>query len=82
MTRVLQIGSIQIGGGNPLALVCGPCVIEDEKTMMAAAEGILTITEKLRIPLILSRLILRTIVLRKELSGPWRESGLGNAAAH
>lgn len=41
MTKTVEVGSIKIGGGNPLALVCGPCVIEDEKTMMAAAEGIL-----------------------------------------
>jgi 2-dehydro-3-deoxyphosphooctonate aldolase (KDO 8-P synthase) len=52
MTRIVEIGSIKVGDGNPLALVCGPCVIEDEKTMLIAAEGIVKIAEKLRLPLI------------------------------
>jgi len=52
MTRVVEIGKIKMGGDHPLVLICGPCVIEDEKTMFAAAEGISTIAQKLRLPLI------------------------------
>ncbi len=52
MTRTIEIGKIKMGGGHPLVLICGPCVIEDEKTMHMAAEGICKIADKLRIPLI------------------------------
>lgn len=52
MTRVVEVDKIKIGGDNPMALICGPCVIEDEKTMMTAAERICAIAEKLGFPLI------------------------------
>ena len=52
MTRIVEIGKIKMGGGHPLVLICGPCVIEDEKTMFTAAEGICKIADKLGVPLI------------------------------
>ncbi len=30
MTKEIKIGNIKIGGGNPLVLIAGPCVIESE----------------------------------------------------
>ncbi len=52
MTREVSIGSARIGGGNPLALIAGPCVIEDEISTLRAAEALKEITAKLSIPLI------------------------------
>jgi 2-dehydro-3-deoxyphosphooctonate aldolase (KDO 8-P synthase) len=53
MTRSIKIGNFTIGGRkNPLFLISGPCVIEDEKLVMATAERIKKETEKLGIPCI------------------------------
>ena len=43
---------IKIGGGNPLVLIAGPCVIETEKKTLWLAQELKTITEKLNIPFI------------------------------
>ncbi len=53
MIESIRIKNIKIGGGkNPFFLIGGPCVIEDEKTVMKTASTIKRITEKLRIPFI------------------------------
>jgi 2-dehydro-3-deoxyphosphooctonate aldolase (KDO 8-P synthase) len=53
MIRSVNIGSFTIGGEhNPLFLISGPCVIEDEKTVMITAERIKKDAEKLHIPCI------------------------------
>ncbi|MDZ7267336.1 MAG: 3-deoxy-8-phosphooctulonate synthase [candidate division KSB1 bacterium] len=52
MTRTIEIGKIKVGGEHPLVLICGPCVIEDEKTMMTAAERICNIAARVGLPLI------------------------------
>ena len=53
MIRSISIGNFTIGGKqNPLFLISGPCVIEDEKTVMTTAERIKKETEKLCIPCI------------------------------
>jgi 2-dehydro-3-deoxyphosphooctonate aldolase (KDO 8-P synthase) len=77
MTRVVEIGSIKVGDGNPLALVCGPCVIEDEKTMWTAAEGIAKIAGKLRLPLIFKSSYLKdNRSTEKSYQGPGLKEGL------
>jgi 2-dehydro-3-deoxyphosphooctonate aldolase (KDO 8-P synthase) len=50
--REVLIEGIRIGGGNPLALISGPCVIEDEATTLGIAERLARIAEELGIPLI------------------------------
>lgn len=50
--REVKAGDITIGGGNPLVLIAGPCVIETEKTVMDTAESIKNISVKLGIPFI------------------------------
>ncbi|MBN2441271.1 MAG: 3-deoxy-8-phosphooctulonate synthase [Spirochaetales bacterium] len=50
--KEVVIRNIKIGNGNPLVLIAGPCVIEDEKTVLSAAERILTISQTHRIPFI------------------------------
>src|SRR5512135_192680 len=52
MIKEIKIGGIKIGGGNPLVLIAGPCVIESESKLMDAAEQIVSAAEKLRVPLV------------------------------
>ncbi len=49
--KIVKVGNIECGA-DPLFLISGPCVIEDEKTMMTTAEYLKKITEKLNIPLV------------------------------
>jgi 2-dehydro-3-deoxyphosphooctonate aldolase (KDO 8-P synthase) len=43
---------IKIGGGNPLILIAGPCVIENEEITFKSAEFLRELTKELRIPFI------------------------------
>lgn len=52
MTREIPISSIKIGGGNPIVLIAGPCVIESESKLMDAAERVVRAAEGLKVPLI------------------------------
>ncbi len=52
MTKVLKIGSVKIGGGHPLALIAGPCVIESEDASLRHAERLAEICNRLGMPLI------------------------------
>jgi len=46
-TREIKVGKVKIGGGAPLVLIAGPCVIESEAIVLETAEKIRRITEKL-----------------------------------
>jgi 2-dehydro-3-deoxyphosphooctonate aldolase (KDO 8-P synthase) len=50
--RVAKIAGIQIGGGAPLALIAGPCVIETRDFMLAHASKLKEIAEAERVPFI------------------------------
>lgn len=50
--RRIKAGNVEIGGGAPLALIAGPCVIEDEKTTMIIAQGLKRIAAEAGCPLI------------------------------
>jgi 2-dehydro-3-deoxyphosphooctonate aldolase (KDO 8-P synthase) len=52
MAREVAVGGIKIGGGKPLVLVAGPCVIENESATMRCAERLMTICNGVGIPLI------------------------------
>ncbi len=52
MKKVISVGKIKIGGGNPLVLIAGPCVIESESSALRHAKAIKAITERLDIPYI------------------------------
>jgi 2-dehydro-3-deoxyphosphooctonate aldolase (KDO 8-P synthase) len=47
-----QVGGIQIGEGQPLFLIAGPCVMESEKLVMETAETLKKMAERLKTPLI------------------------------
>jgi 2-dehydro-3-deoxyphosphooctonate aldolase (KDO 8-P synthase) len=50
--KPVQIGPLAIGGGAPLVLIAGPCVIEDETRTLEIAGYLKELTGKLGIPLI------------------------------
>lgn len=50
--REIAIGSVRIGGTNPLVLIAGPCVIESESATLETAERLKRITADLGIPFI------------------------------
>ncbi|MGB4782237.1 3-deoxy-8-phosphooctulonate synthase [Candidatus Methylomirabilis sp.] len=53
MTKRVQIGELTLGGGAPLLLVAGPCVIESEDHLLRIGEAIKVVCEACRVPLIL-----------------------------
>ncbi|MEW6684930.1 MAG: 3-deoxy-8-phosphooctulonate synthase [Candidatus Edwardsbacteria bacterium] len=48
MTKEIVVGDVRLGGKNPLALIAGPCVLEDEKLVMTTAERIKKIVQRLK----------------------------------
>jgi 2-dehydro-3-deoxyphosphooctonate aldolase (KDO 8-P synthase) len=51
-SRIVHVGSVRIGGDGPLALIAGPCVIEDERTVLSIADRICRIADDLKIPFV------------------------------
>lgn len=51
-TREVSVGPVRIGGGRPLALIGGPCAIEDEKHALMTAERLIKIATDRRVPFI------------------------------
>ena len=52
MKNSIKVGSISIGGDNPLVIIAGPCVIEDKETTLYIARYLKELTQKLDISLI------------------------------
>ncbi len=52
MNKIVTIKNVKVGGNEPLVLIAGPCVIENEKMIMLTAETIKKICEKLSVPVI------------------------------
>lgn len=50
--KTVVISSISIGGGNPLVLIAGPCVVESRDMIFATAQKIKETTSRLGIPFI------------------------------
>ena len=51
-TRSVRIGAVTIGGGAPLALIGGPCAIENEKHALMVAERLQRLTADAGVPFI------------------------------
>jgi 2-dehydro-3-deoxyphosphooctonate aldolase (KDO 8-P synthase) len=51
-TRAVRIGAVTIGGGAPLALIGGPCAIENEKHALMVAERLQRLTADAKVPFI------------------------------
>jgi len=77
LTRVVQIGEVRIGGGNPLVLIAGPCVIENEEITLTTAERVKELAETHGIPVIFKSSYLKANRLSvNSYSGPGEEEGL------
>jgi len=50
--REIKIGNVAIGGSNPLLLIAGPCVIENEEATLRSAEKLIGITSKVGMQLV------------------------------
>jgi len=50
--RPIPIGALNIGAGEPLVLIAGPCVIESERHAMKMAERLVKIAAKAKVPFI------------------------------
>ena len=51
-TREIELGKLRLGGGNPLFLIAGPCVIESEKHARMMAERVAKIAADAGVPYI------------------------------
>ncbi|MBN1449333.1 MAG: 3-deoxy-8-phosphooctulonate synthase [Bacteroidetes bacterium] len=52
MTRSIQAGSVTIGGGAPLVLLAGPCVVESRDITFAIALHIAETAQRLQVPVV------------------------------
>src|ERR1700685_126662 len=50
--REISIGSVRIGGNQPLVLIAGPCVIESEEHALKMAERLAEIAANARVPFV------------------------------
>jgi 2-dehydro-3-deoxyphosphooctonate aldolase (KDO 8-P synthase) len=48
--RVVEVRHVRLGGGGPLFVIAGPCVVENESLCLNVAERVQQITAKLGIP--------------------------------
>jgi len=77
LTRVVQIGDVRIGGGNPLVLIAGPCVIETEEITLRTAERVKKLGESHNLPVIFKSSYLKANRLSvNSYSGPGLKKGL------
>ena len=51
-TREIQLGALRLGGGNPLFVIAGPCVIESEAHARAMAERVAKLAADAGVPYI------------------------------
>jgi len=52
IAREISIGSVRIGGSQPLFLIAGPCVIENEDHALLMAERLSEITAHAKVPFV------------------------------
>ncbi len=50
--KTISVKGLKLGGGNPLFLIAGPCVIESEEHTLQTAESLKGIAEEIGMPLI------------------------------
>jgi len=51
-TKPVTVGPATLGGGGPLALIAGPCVIEDREMALLIAEVVKRVAEEFQVPAI------------------------------
>jgi 2-dehydro-3-deoxyphosphooctonate aldolase (KDO 8-P synthase) len=50
--KIIEVKGIPIGGGNPIVLIAGPCVIESQQLLMDTAGALQSICERLEMPFV------------------------------
>ncbi|MDG1898586.1 MAG: 3-deoxy-8-phosphooctulonate synthase [Phycisphaerales bacterium] len=82
MDASLRIGDIEIGPGKPLAVLAGPCVLEDDDTNRRIASHLKQTCEELGLPLILKGSFDKANrTSMRSHRGPGIEAGLETMAA-
>jgi len=77
MAESVKIGTMEIGKGNPLTLIAGPCVIESEEIVLATCEKIKKLASRHKIPFIFKSSYTKANRLNLDsYSGPGLEPGL------
>jgi 2-dehydro-3-deoxyphosphooctonate aldolase (KDO 8-P synthase) len=51
-TKLLKVGSIEIGGGRPLAVIAGPCVVESKDSALRHAAALKERADRIGVPYI------------------------------
>ncbi|MFH0939249.1 MAG: 3-deoxy-8-phosphooctulonate synthase [Planctomycetota bacterium] len=51
-TREIDVGGVKIGGGHPLVLIAGPCIIESTQSCLDAARMVKDVARSLNLPFI------------------------------
>lgn len=51
-TKSVKVGTIEIGGGGPLAVIAGPCVVESKESALRHAAALKEISERIGVPYI------------------------------
>lgn len=73
----VEIGKIKIGRGHPLALISGPCVVEDEQTVLETAHRVKKTAAKVGMPVIFKASYAKANRLRGDsYAGPGLQPGL------
>ena len=76
--HTVKIGSLELGAQRPIALIAGPCVIEDYERTLRIGRGIKAITERLGMPYIFKASFDKANRSSyKSFRGPGLEEGLG-----
>jgi 2-dehydro-3-deoxyphosphooctonate aldolase (KDO 8-P synthase) len=77
VTRLVSIGEIAVGGGRPLAVIAGPCVIESKESALRHAARLKEVADRVGVPYIFKASFdkaNRSSV--KSFRGPGLEAGL------
>ncbi len=80
--RQVRVGDLAVGGGAPLVLISGPCVVEPERVMRQAAAELREICGEAGVPLIFKSSFLKdNRTSPASYRGPGLEEGLRQLAA-
>lgn len=77
MTRVVNVGGVEVGGARPLALIAGPCALESEALAVETARRVARVCERLGLPYIFKSSYLKDNRLSTgSYAGPGIDAGL------
>ncbi|MCX7984088.1 MAG: 3-deoxy-8-phosphooctulonate synthase [Bacteroidetes bacterium] len=51
-SKIVNVGTVNIGNGAPIVLIAGPCVVESKDILFKTAEILVTVCAQLNVPLI------------------------------